>query len=117
MIDDASNEVIRNHEYLANSPYWSHLDAVFYKDLGFTKAMVDSLVEHMRYQRVELWHAPSTGSKNTRRFVIKCRNCSLGCGMGYAPHDMKDEARINEQKCTILRFLKVPMPVGVDPVV
>ena len=116
-IDDATNEVIRSHEYLVNSSNWSHLDAIFYSDLGFTKAMFDSLVEHMRYHRVELWHAPTTGSRNTRRFVIQCRHCSRGCGMVYAPHDLKDEAQLKEQKCAILRFLKVPMPGGVEPVV
>ena len=116
-IDDATNEVIRSHEYLASSPYWTHLDSVFYKDIGFVKAMVESLVEHMRYHRVELWHAPTTGSRNTRRFVIKCRNCSRGCGMVYTPHDLNDEAQLKEQKCAILRYLKVPMPVGVDSVV
>ena len=42
-IDDTSYEVIRRDQYLANSSYWSHLDAMLYDDQGFTKAMFDSL--------------------------------------------------------------------------
>ena len=100
-------DVCRGHETLW--PYWSHLDAVFYSDLGFTKAMCESLVEHMSYHRVELWHAPTTGSKNTRRLVMKCRRCKEGCGMVYAPEDLKKEAHAKKQKAAILKFLKLPV--------
>ena len=66
----------------------------------------------MSYHRVELWHAPTTGSKNTRRLVMKCRRCKEGCGMVYAPEDLKNEAQVKKQKAAILKFLKLPVPAA-----
>ena len=111
-IDDATNEVIRDPEYL-NGPFWSHLDAVLYDDLGFTKAVMQSLEDHMQQHRVELWHAPTTGSKNTRRFFVRCRNCHRGWGVNYGPHDRKPSGLYSQQKEGILRFLKLPVPDNV----
>ena len=109
-IDDFVYDVSRGRESLW--PYWTHLDAIFHSDLGFTTAMCESLVQHMNYHRVELWHAPTSGSKNTRRLVVKCRRCKEGCGMVYGPEDLKNEAQVKKQKAAILKFLKLPVPAA-----
>ena len=108
-IDDVSNEVIRDPEYV-NGPFWSHLNSVLYDDQGFTKAIMEALEHHMQQHRVELWHAPMTASRNTRRFFVRCRNCQRGWGVNHGPNDRKETGLYSEQKVGILRFLKLPAP-------
>ena len=113
-------EAITTHlafQHFLEPTIWQHLDSIFLNDPGFTKAMFKSLEFHMRYQRVEMWHAPLKSSINTRRLVIQCRNCFKGCGLLYGPHDLQDKDKVQTQKCAILRFLKEAMPDGDEPVV
>ena len=116
-MDDSYYVAIKDEQSCLDSTYWSHMNSIFFNDLGFTKAMFESLKFHMRYQRVEMWHAPLKSSINTRRLVIQCRNCFKGCGLLYGPHDLQDKDKVKAQKCAILRFLKVPIPDGDEPVV
>ena len=117
-MDDSYYVAIKDEQQFLGSTIWQHLDSIFFNDLGFTKMMMKSLELHMRFQRVEIWHSPiPSSSKSTRRLVIQCRKCSKGCGLLYGPHDLQDKDKVKAQKCAILRFLKVPIPDGDEPVV
>ena len=89
----------------------THLHSVLLWDrLNWTAKLTTALKLQLQRGVAEIW-THRTGSKNNRKFVIKCKKCSEMVAVQYSPSKLENERDdVYERLLQVFDFLKMKRP-------
>ena len=78
--------------------------------LNWTAKLTTTLKLQLQRGVAEIW-SHRTGSKNNRKFVIKCKKCSEMVAVQYSPSKLENERDdVYERLLQVFDFLKMKRP-------